>query len=57
MPAGTAEERGLAAWAKEMSLDAAGCSEDGDTYDFPVGMSYIRRYLLMRNMIWQLNMA
>ncbi|XP_026729143.1 solute carrier family 23 member 2 isoform X2 [Trichoplusia ni] len=41
---GTDEERGLAAWAKEMCLDAAGASEHGDTYDFPVGMSYIRRW-------------
>lgn len=40
---GTDEERGLAAWAKEMSLDAAGASEEGDTYDFPIGMSLIRR--------------
>lgn len=40
---GTEEERGLAAWAKEMSLEAAGASIDGDTYDFPVGMSFIRR--------------
>ncbi|KAI5652159.1 permease family domain-containing protein [Phthorimaea operculella] len=41
---GTDEERGLAAWAKEMSLEAAGASEHGDTYDFPIGMSYIRRW-------------
>ncbi|XP_021193846.3 solute carrier family 23 member 2 isoform X2 [Helicoverpa armigera] len=41
---GTDEERGLAAWAKEMSLDAAGASEHGDTYDFPVGMHLIRRW-------------
>ncbi|XP_049869506.1 solute carrier family 23 member 2 isoform X2 [Pectinophora gossypiella] len=41
---GTDEERGLAAWAKEMSLEAAGASEEGDTYDFPVGMSLIRRW-------------
>lgn len=43
MLSGTDEERGLAAWAKEMSLDAAGASEEGDTYDFPIGMSVIRR--------------
>uniref|UniRef100_A0A2H1VRE4 SFRICE_007116 n=1 Tax=Spodoptera frugiperda TaxID=7108 RepID=A0A2H1VRE4_SPOFR len=41
---GTDEERGLAAWAKEMSLDAAGASEEGDTYDFPIGMGLIRRW-------------
>lgn len=41
---GTDEERGLAAWSKEMSLDAVGASEEGDTYDFPVGMSIIRRW-------------
>ncbi|CAK1596588.1 unnamed protein product [Parnassius mnemosyne] len=41
---GTDEERGLEAWAQEMSLEAAGVSEHGDTYDFPVGMSYIRRW-------------
>ncbi|XP_004926407.1 solute carrier family 23 member 2 isoform X1 [Bombyx mori] len=41
---GTDEERGLAAWAKEMSLEAAGASDDGDTYDFPIGMSLIRRW-------------
>ncbi|CAB3260656.1 unnamed protein product [Arctia plantaginis] len=41
---GTDEERGLAAWAKEMSLDALGASDEGDTYDFPVGMSIIRRW-------------
>ncbi|XP_047995153.1 solute carrier family 23 member 2 [Leguminivora glycinivorella] len=41
---GTDEERGLAAWAKEMSLEAAGATLGGDTYDFPVGMSLIRRW-------------
>lgn len=41
---GTDEERGLAAWSKEMALDAAGSTEGGDTYDFPIGMTYIRRY-------------
>ncbi|CAH0579530.1 unnamed protein product [Chrysodeixis includens] len=41
---GTDEERGLAAWAKEMCLDAAGASEEGNTYDFPIGMSLIRRW-------------
>lgn len=40
---GTDEERGLAAWAQEMSLDAVGVTEEGDTYDFPIGMSLIRR--------------
>lgn len=40
---GTDEERGLKAWAKEMSLEALGANEHGDTYDFPVGMSLIRR--------------
>ncbi|XP_022128799.2 solute carrier family 23 member 2 [Pieris rapae] len=40
---GTREERGLDKWAKEMSLEAAG-SSGPDTYDFPVGMSYIRRW-------------
>ncbi|XP_072931627.1 solute carrier family 23 member 2 isoform X2 [Epargyreus clarus] len=41
---GTDKERGLAAWAQEMSLHAAGASDEGDTYDFPVGMPYIRRW-------------
>ncbi|XP_075973954.1 solute carrier family 23 member 2 [Anticarsia gemmatalis] len=41
---GTDEERGLAAWAREMCLDAAGASEHGDTYDFPVGMTLVRRW-------------
>ncbi|XP_063534342.1 solute carrier family 23 member 2 [Cydia strobilella] len=41
---GTDEERGLAAWAKEMALEAAGATQGGDTYDFPVGMSLIRRW-------------
>ncbi|CAH0723097.1 unnamed protein product, partial [Brenthis ino] len=41
---GTDEERGLEAWAKEMSLEAVGASEQGDTYDFPVGMTLIRRW-------------
>ncbi|XP_014362079.2 solute carrier family 23 member 2 [Papilio machaon] len=41
---GTEEERGLKAWAKEMSLEAAGASELGDTYDFPVGMALVRRW-------------
>ncbi|XP_048482727.1 solute carrier family 23 member 2 [Plutella xylostella] len=41
---GTVEERGLAAWAQEMALDAAGATEGGDTYDFPYGMSYIHRW-------------
>ncbi|XP_063362401.1 solute carrier family 23 member 2 [Cydia amplana] len=41
---GTEEERGLAAWAKEMALEAAGATQGGDTYDFPVGMSLIRRW-------------
>ncbi|XP_026324801.1 solute carrier family 23 member 2 isoform X5 [Hyposmocoma kahamanoa] len=45
---GTDEERGLAAWAKEMSLDAAGASEEGDTYDFPIGMNLIRRWAWTR---------
>ncbi|XP_050684339.1 solute carrier family 23 member 2 [Leptidea sinapis] len=40
---GTTEERGLDKWAMEMSLEAAGSSH-GDTYDFPVGMTYIRRW-------------
>lgn len=46
---GTDEERGLAAWAKEMSLSTetpedVGDKQMGDTYDFPIGMSYIRRW-------------
>ncbi|XP_052749636.1 solute carrier family 23 member 2 [Galleria mellonella] len=41
---GTDEERGLAAWAQQMALEAGGASEHGDTYDFPVGMSLIRRW-------------
>ncbi|XP_063381279.1 solute carrier family 23 member 2 [Cydia fagiglandana] len=41
---GTDEERGLAAWAKEMALEAAGATQGGDTYDFPIGMSLIRRW-------------
>ncbi|CAH0397742.1 unnamed protein product [Chilo suppressalis] len=41
---GTDEERGLDAWAQQMSLDAAGATDGGDTYDFPVGMTYIRRW-------------
>lgn len=39
----------MAAWAKEMSLDAVGASADGDTYDFPVGMSLIRRSLFFNS--------
>ncbi|XP_059051571.1 solute carrier family 23 member 2 [Achroia grisella] len=41
---GTDEERGLAAWAKQMSLEAGGACDQGDTYDFPVGMHLIRRW-------------
>ncbi|XP_050345921.1 solute carrier family 23 member 2 [Nymphalis io] len=40
---GTVEERGLEAWAKEMSLECVQ-TEGGDTYDFPIGMKYIRRW-------------
>ncbi|CAH2209053.1 jg25811, partial [Pararge aegeria aegeria] len=40
----TDEERGLTAWAKEMSLEAIGATEHGDTYDFPVGMTFTRRW-------------
>lgn len=44
---GTPEERGLAAWAREMQLDAGEGEGEGDrpadTYDFPIGMTYIRR--------------
>ncbi|CAG4975797.1 unnamed protein product [Colias eurytheme] len=40
---GTREERGLDKWAQEMCLEAVGAST-GDTYDFPVGMSFIRRW-------------
>ncbi|CAH2106027.1 unnamed protein product [Euphydryas editha] len=40
---GTDEERGLAAWAKEMSLEY-GKGEAAETYDFPIGMSFIRKW-------------
>ncbi|XP_061377243.1 solute carrier family 23 member 2 isoform X2 [Danaus plexippus] len=40
---GTDEERGLAAWAKEMSLETSGDSH-GNTYDFPIGMSLVTRF-------------
>ncbi|GBP77127.1 hypothetical protein EVAR_99372_1 [Eumeta japonica] len=41
---GSAEERGLAAWAREMALHADGARAAGDTYDFPVGMHFIRKW-------------
>ncbi|XP_053607315.1 solute carrier family 23 member 2 isoform X1 [Plodia interpunctella] len=41
---GTDEERGLAAWAQQMSLEATPVTSQGDTYDFPIGMTYIRRW-------------
>ncbi|XP_038211925.1 solute carrier family 23 member 2 [Zerene cesonia] len=40
---GTREERGLDKWAQEMCLEAGGAGA-GDTYDFPIGMSFIRRW-------------
>ncbi|KAL4714910.1 hypothetical protein ACJJTC_014281 [Scirpophaga incertulas] len=40
---GSAEERGLAAWARQMSLEASGVVAS-DTYDFPIGMSLVRRW-------------
>ncbi|XP_073944862.1 solute carrier family 23 member 2 [Choristoneura fumiferana] len=41
---GSAEERGLDAWAQEMSLEASGASQGGDTYDFPIGMGLCSRW-------------
>ncbi|XP_060802875.1 solute carrier family 23 member 2 [Amyelois transitella] len=41
---GTDEERGLAAWSQQMSLEATTVTTEGDTYDFPIGMSLIRRW-------------
>ncbi|XP_044732390.1 solute carrier family 23 member 1 [Chrysoperla carnea] len=44
---GTPEDRGLIAWAKEMSLntdDTEVNSDEYNTYDFPIGMSLIRRW-------------
>lgn len=45
--AGTKEERGLIAWAKEMQLTAdettSGDIDRPSTYDFPYGMGLLRR--------------
>lgn len=43
---GTKEERGLTAWEKEMSLESDTTSDvyEKSTYDFPYGMSILRRY-------------
>ncbi|KAL0893409.1 hypothetical protein ABMA27_014996 [Loxostege sticticalis] len=41
---GSDEERGLAAWAQQMALETSAEPTEGDTYDFPVGMSLIRRW-------------
>ncbi|XP_046989524.1 solute carrier family 23 member 1 isoform X1 [Schistocerca americana] len=42
---GTPEERGLIAWQAEMNLSAEGSDSDApSTYDFPIGMSVLRRW-------------
>ncbi|XP_075211901.1 solute carrier family 23 member 2 isoform X2 [Lycorma delicatula] len=42
---GTPEERGLIAWANEMKLSTEPGDEDNDddTYNFPVGMGFVRK--------------
>lgn len=55
---GSVEERGLRAWACEIALDTQFADEDAttngeteqetfvyNTFDFPVGMSFVRRYV------------
>lgn len=43
---GTPEERGLIAWSKQMDLiNDPTTSEESSTYDFPVGMTVLRKYV------------
>ncbi|XP_046676697.1 solute carrier family 23 member 1 isoform X2 [Homalodisca vitripennis] len=44
---GTPEERGLIAWAEQMKLETTPTddhSQEKSTYDFPIGMSLVRRW-------------
>lgn len=41
---GTAEERGLIAWANQMNLsNEPTTGEESSTYDFPIGMDMLRK--------------
>ncbi|XP_039281057.1 solute carrier family 23 member 2 [Nilaparvata lugens] len=48
---GTPEERGLIAWANEMKLstDCAEQDDDDGTYNFPVGMAFVRRCKIFKH--------
>lgn len=41
---GTRAERGIDEWENEMSLKCNGDSNEKSTYDFPCGMTLLRRY-------------